>query len=686
MSSTDILIAAAGQAGVTDIEPYFVGNTDSSSYSNEWVYATETNLYIVWKSTSTLWYVDCLNKETNALQWRTSLTRSDTAYSITSIFVNASGELYASYTRLTGTSTNNWGYITKLNSDGTFAWNRSFKTSNTGTTWAHGVREEGGYLYIWGASSSSTGSTRYSPYVHKINLSTNTAVWTNRLQFTTLASYGGRGTGLDFDGSGNIYISGIVNTNTNFVARLSDSTGAVSAWNVFTTSDSDNIQEVFYDSANSRAILVGQDGQIYTADSSCNVTFRNKVVCPYEIFHYYNQGLTDTAFNNGKLYVGYRSQGGLGDGLEDSNVWGGHVFEFDTTTFSTTGNILFYSPQGNTSLSPTIGTVGNELYVGLTVVNSGATGNPSTNTIGYKLVGWFPTNLSKNLSSIYSSANSSVSGFFVSSISANAISSGSVTVTPVTGLTLTESTTTFSWATSTGVTATSGLTSSTYYTVTESDKVAPNNLIGLGSVRIHWTDTKTFYLPDYLAQNDVVVLVAGHGGTSSWAPSGYTSYSTVTGTDTYSCIADVYYKVMGATPDTTISIPSSGNSLYTGECYIFIFRGLNTANIFDVAATTGSLSNGFSITPPSITPVTSGATVINITVAQESTSIGFPTNLYANRAVAKRTSRISPNYFTQTLCTSQNWSSGAVSFNTFTSTLATATSYSAASISIAIRN
>lgn len=686
MSSSDILIAAAGQAGDSGIEPYFIGNTDSASYSNQLVYATETNVYIAWKSTTTLWYVDCLDKETNAFQWRTSLTRADTAYSINAIFVNASGELYAAYTRLVGTSTNNYGYITKLNSDGTFAWNRSFKTSNTGTTWAHGVQEEGGYLYIWGASSSSTGSTRYSPYVHKIDLATDTAVWTNRLQFTTLGSYNGRGTGLTFDGSGNIYISGVVTTDTNFVARLSDSTGAVGAWNVFTTDDLDNIQEVFYDSANSRAILVGQDGQLYTADSSCNVTFRSKVVCPYEIFHYYNSGLTDTAFSNGKLYVGYRSQGSLGDGLEDTAVYGGHVFEFDTTTFNTTGNILFNSPQGNTSFSPTVGTVGDSVYAGLAVVNSGATGSPSSNSIGYKLVGWFPTNFSKNLTSIYSSADSNVSGFFVSSISSNAISSGSVTVTLVTGLTLTESTTTFSWASSTGVTAVSGLTSSTYYTVTESDKVAPNNLIGWGSVRIHWTDTKTFTLPDYLAQDDVVVLVAGHGGTSSWAPSGYTNLATVTGTDTYSCIADVYYKVMGATPDTTVSIPSSGNAQYTGECYIFVFRGLDTANIFDVTATTGSLSNGFSITPPSITPVTSGATVINITVAQESTSIGFPTNLYADRAVAKRTSRISPNYYTQTLCTSQNWSSGTVSFDAFTSTLASATSYSAASISIAIRN
>jgi len=70
------------------------------------------------------------------------------------------------------------------------------------------------------------------------------------------------------------------------------------------------------------------------------------------------------------------------------------------------------------------------------------------------------------------------------------------------------------------------------------------------------------------------------------------------------------YKFMGATPDTTVTIPRSG-STNRGVAYtIHAFRGVSTTNPIDVAATTATGTNSGTINCPATTPSTPGAWIL----------------------------------------------------------------------------
>lgn len=94
-------------------------------------------------------------------------------------------------------------------------------------------------------------------------------------------------------------------------------------------------------------------------------------------------------------------------------------------------------------------------------------------------------------------------------------------------------------------------------------------------------------------------------------PSGYTAAHT----DRYENDSNdsnflVSYKVMGATPDTSVAIPAS-NATTAGVAYaIYVFRGVNTTTPFDATpVATGAINTGVA-NAPAITPVTPGAWVV----------------------------------------------------------------------------
>src|SRR4030042_3489699 len=84
----------------------------------------------------------------------------------------------------------------------------------------------------------------------------------------------------------------------------------------------------------------------------------------------------------------------------------------------------------------------------------------------------------------------------------------------------------------------------------------------------------------------VTVAVGTQGRNPSCAVSGYTAktqqHTTSTTYDISYCLS---YKIMPATPDTSVTIPSTGNNA-DGQAYrIMVFRGVDPANVESVAAT-----------------------------------------------------------------------------------------------------
>lgn len=98
-------------------------------------------------------------------------------------------------------------------------------------------------------------------------------------------------------------------------------------------------------------------------------------------------------------------------------------------------------------------------------------------------------------------------------------------------------------------------------------------------------------------QNDVVFMTVGFNDTDWTIPSGYIEYTggIITGTTTiyrYSC----FYKVMGATPDTSINL-NDGND--TSAFTYYILRGVQTESpVVETANTIGTSSTN--LNPPSV--------------------------------------------------------------------------------------
>lgn len=120
------------------------------------------------------------------------------------------------------------------------------------------------------------------------------------------------------------------------------------------------------------------------------------------------------------------------------------------------------------------------------------------------------------------------------------------------------------------------------------------------------------------AENDVVVVLGGYSCTGS-APTnspgpktaGYTTMHQFSNTNLG---LSASYKVMGATPDTSVTCAgfAGGNSQRAAAAYSsYVLRGVDTANVEDAIATTvGPISDGTEPDNPSITTVTDSAWVI----------------------------------------------------------------------------
>ena len=93
---------------------------------------------------------------------------------------------------------------------------------------------------------------------------------------------------------------------------------------------------------------------------------------------------------------------------------------------------------------------------------------------------------------------------------------------------------------------------------------------------------------------------------------GYVEVADLLSTDTFRENLGIYYKVMGGTPDTSLTLGATTNANFGGVCAIQVWRGVDTTNVLDVAAQTATGADSRRANPPSITPTTSGAVIVAI--------------------------------------------------------------------------
>ena len=89
----------------------------------------------------------------------------------------------------------------------------------------------------------------------------------------------------------------------------------------------------------------------------------------------------------------------------------------------------------------------------------------------------------------------------------------------------------------------------------------------------------------------------------------YTRIAGLFANDTNDTNLAVAYKIMGAVPDTLVTVTASTTGRLVA---IYVLRGVDETTPMDVAATTATGTNSRVANPPAITPVTTGAVVLAI--------------------------------------------------------------------------
>lgn len=112
---------------------------------------------------------------------------------------------------------------------------------------------------------------------------------------------------------------------------------------------------------------------------------------------------------------------------------------------------------------------------------------------------------------------------------------------------------------------------------------------------------------------DLVIIgcaVASQARTPACAISGYTAQTQINANGTtYDTSLNMSYKFMGGTPDTTFTLPSTGNIADAQRYTVQVWRGVDAATPLDVAVVAASGTATGRPNPGAITPVTAGAMI-----------------------------------------------------------------------------
>lgn len=113
-------------------------------------------------------------------------------------------------------------------------------------------------------------------------------------------------------------------------------------------------------------------------------------------------------------------------------------------------------------------------------------------------------------------------------------------------------------------------------------------------------------------QNDLVIVAYAIGDNDSidfnmaMVTAGYTEIADLFADDVQDTNLGVFYKFMGATPDTTAEVDGQGGADAAVAAVALVFRGVDTGTPFDVASTTATAINTMHPNPPSIDWATAG--------------------------------------------------------------------------------
>jgi len=192
-----------------------------------------------------------------------------------------------------------------------------------------------------------------------------------------------------------------------------------------------------------------------------------------------------------------------------------------------------------------------------------------------------------------------------------------------------------------------------------------------------------------LQEGDLVIVSSGYAGSGNGNPgvstAGYTEISDLYANDSIDANFSVNWKVMGASPDSTVTCLGSGSATNGAVCIAYVWRGADRTTPMDVTETEATGTNSPVPNSPSITPSTAGAIVVSLGLGVGSagdTSVTAPAG-YSNQA----DNQVDPGNAPTVGVASKAWSgSGAEDPAAWTNwTQGTASADSWAAVSVAVR-
>lgn len=117
------------------------------------------------------------------------------------------------------------------------------------------------------------------------------------------------------------------------------------------------------------------------------------------------------------------------------------------------------------------------------------------------------------------------------------------------------------------------------------------------------------------AQNDLVIVVrawaSGLFQTATTSSTGWTAFSSVwNGASANDINLDIYYKFMGATPDTSIVLNGHGATTQSSSIIVYVFRGVDLTTPLDVSSVSTNIGTTVLPNPAAITPVTTNSIIV----------------------------------------------------------------------------
>jgi hypothetical protein len=168
-----------------------------------------------------------------------------------------------------------------------------------------------------------------------------------------------------------------------------------------------------------------------------------------------------------------------------------------------------------------------------------------------------------------------------------------------------------------------------------------------------------------LQQNDIIIAAFAHSSTSDaamTAPSGWTEILEDYGNGTtYDANIIVCYKVMGASPDASVTFTGPGGASFGTIGAAAAFRGVDPTTPLDVSAV-GDRGTGTSVpNPPAITPTTSGAWPVAVGAGSAAAGAAYTvgTNLSSTTNHFRSLNHAETNDIAIGMGFATNWSSGA---------------------------